>query len=69
MNALGRGQSSDTGNEEAMGKGEMASWPAPVDMVEGLELGEAPVCIFIFFGSQLSPLEMYLCLLIALLCY
>lgn len=49
MIALGRGQSSGTGNEEAMGKGEMASWPAPVDMFEGLELGEAPVCIFIFF--------------------
>lgn len=45
MIALGRGQSSDTGKEEAMCKGVMASWPAPVDMVEGLELGEAPVSI------------------------
>lgn len=68
MIALGRRGQSSVSGKEAMCKGVMASWPASADMVEGLEAAEAPVSIC-FFGSQLSPLEMYLCLLIALLCY
>lgn len=40
MIALGRGQSSDAGKEEAMCKCVLASWPTPVGMVEGLELGK-----------------------------
>lgn len=45
MIALGRGQSSDAGKEEAMCKCVLASWPTPVGMVEGLELGKAPASI------------------------
>lgn len=45
MIALGRDQSTDIGKEETMCTGVMASWPAPVDMVERLEPGEAPVSI------------------------
>lgn len=52
MIALGRDQSTDIGKEETMGKAVMASWPAPVDMVEGLELGEAPVSICFWLSAK-----------------
>lgn len=52
MIALGRDKSSDIGRAEAMCKGVMASRPAPVDMVEGLEPGEAPVSICFWLSTE-----------------
>lgn len=52
MIALGRDQSTGIGKEETMCMGVMASWPAPVDKVEGLEPGEAPVSMCFWLSAK-----------------